>query len=273
MIDGMFVIDAHTHPYMPRKVAWGEGFMEYSPEMLIKRMDEVGIDMAVMLPNGPQDTLDDIRKINDWCSKAMNKYSKRLIGFAKIDITHPDFSTKEMERCVNSLGLKGVGEITPVHHLPIDNPVFFPIMEKAEDLDIPLNIHSDYNKYWCSPERFASLAKRFPRVTLIMAHMGFDCDLEHYTPDVVKETPNVILESSATRIPESVFTRPCRVLGKERVALGSDLPTLSIEAQIAMIRVAERYGNVHGWGYAPLTKEEKKHILGLNIAHLLKIDI
>jgi predicted TIM-barrel fold metal-dependent hydrolase len=277
MIDDMLVIDAHCHASPAPtagilKTGWG-GLYQCTIEELLKRMDKNGVDMAVILPSGNKVFPEDVKILNDWCAKIAKKYSKRLIGFCIINPLHGDFSIKEIERCAN-LGLKGIGEITPIHHVPIDSPIFDSIVERAQELNMPITIHSDFNCPWNTPERFARLAKKYPKCKLIMAHMGMSPDLIHYVPDIVKDVPNVFLDSSATpELPESVFTRPVRELGKNRVILGSDWPTLSIECELAKIKVAEEYGPVHGWGYKPLTKEEKRHILGLNMAKILKIEI
>jgi predicted TIM-barrel fold metal-dependent hydrolase len=87
--------------------------------------------------------------------------------------------------------------------------------------------------------------------------MGIVPEMLAHVPDIVKSTPNVIIETSHTPdLPHAVFVNSVRQLGPDRVLFGSDGPIVSVEVNLVKLEVAERlYG---------LTGEEKRAILGEN---------
>jgi predicted TIM-barrel fold metal-dependent hydrolase len=95
--------------------------------------------------------------------------------------------------------------------------------------------------------------------------MGMNSDVTFYVADYVKDAPNVYLDTSCTpNEPESVFVVPIRTI-PNRVLFGSDGPTLSVEAELRKLEVAEElYG---------LTPDEKPVILGGNAAGLFRLDV
>ena len=84
MIDGMFVLDAHNHlnPGI-MKVSYGLdiGYFQDSKE-LIARMDENGVDKAVVFSSGSGlMSPEHFKKANEFIAEEAMKHSDRLIGF------------------------------------------------------------------------------------------------------------------------------------------------------------------------------------------------
>ena len=109
------------------------------------------------------------------------------------------------------------------------------------DRGVPLITHSDFNAKCCTPYQVVRLAKRWPRVTIVLLHLGQDPESVAHTPDIVKDTPNIVVETSNTPdYPYPVFVNPARVLGADRVMFGSDGPVLSVEVNLTKLAVAEQ---------------------------------
>src|SRR5690606_29427309 len=117
------------------------------------------------------------------------------------------------------------------------------IMEKAKELGFVVITHSDVNSKRCSPYQVKRLAQRHPDVNIAMAHWGCDADFVHFIPELIADTPNLFAETSNTpNLPEFIFARPSHSI-PDQILLGSDAPTLSIEVDLAKLRVAEElYG-------------------------------
>ena len=66
----------------------------------------------------------------------------RYAGFAHLPTTAPDAAADELERCVRDLGFKGamINGISADGRF-LDDPVFEPLLARAEKLDVPIYIH------------------------------------------------------------------------------------------------------------------------------------
>jgi predicted TIM-barrel fold metal-dependent hydrolase len=77
------------------------------------------------------------------------------------------------------------------------------------------------------------------------------------TPEIVKDTPNVMLDTSQTPdFPRDVFVLPVQVVGAERVLFGSDGPECDAALNLMKLDIAiEQYG---------LDRSEAAKVLGGN---------
>jgi len=123
-------------------------------------MDKHGIDKTVIngfyyhVPSSPEDKWIHIK--NDYIAEVQNKYPDRLIGFASVDPLGGDQSVQEIDRAINELGLKGIGEFAAVYSgLALDDPILDPIYKRCQELarerGIPLSIHTGFCWYPWSP--------------------------------------------------------------------------------------------------------------------------
>lgn len=260
MVDGLIAVDVHVHIAPPRKGMYG--VLGQSPEQLIERMDRNGIDYSVVfsMVNTAGLDPDSIRAANDYVIEAVRRYPDRLVGLCLTTPRHGEAALEEVRRCIAS-GLRGI-KLHPhlLGYYPIDGEIVYPLVELARELKVPILTHSDANSKRCNPYQVVRLAQRFPDVPIIMAHMGMDSDFVHFVPALVKDVPNVYLDTSDTpNLPEFIFARPAKLI-PDRILFGSDGPTLSVEAELKKLEVAEAlYG---------LTREEKARILGLNACQL-----
>jgi len=87
------------------------------PELMYRRLDELGIDVAVLYPTGgltvtafPNDELRQVmaRAFNRYCAEAYAGYRDRLIPVAAIPCFTPEEAVAELEHAVGELGFKAV---------------------------------------------------------------------------------------------------------------------------------------------------------------------
>ena len=81
------------------------------------------------------------REANDYLAEAVRLYPKRFSGFATLPTAAPDIAAEELERMVKEHGFKG-GYITGhTRGRYLDDKFFWPILERAVALKVPLYIH------------------------------------------------------------------------------------------------------------------------------------
>ena len=113
----------------------------------VKDMDEAGIDMQVLsCTPGIDDFKADegtalSRKVNEDLYEAIRKYPERFSGLAALALKEPDSAANELERAVKELGFKGAMIFPHVHGEYIDNKRYWPIFQRAAELNVPLYIH------------------------------------------------------------------------------------------------------------------------------------
>jgi uncharacterized protein len=151
-------------------------------EKRIAEMDAAGIDMQVLSLNSPGvEQLDAAeatvlaREANDFVVDAVKRYPSRFAGFAAVPIAAPDNAVGELERTVREHGFKGA--LINGHHRAryLDDKFFWPVLECAESLGVPIYIHPT------QPPRAvveASYAGFSPDVTFMFANAGWGWHIE-----------------------------------------------------------------------------------------------
>ena len=117
-------------------------------EERIAYMDKVGVDAQIVgYGNNPpmnlsgEDAVELCKIANDELYDAIKKYPGRFYGYAQIPLDVPDAAVKELERCVKELGFVGVMICGKFQGHFLDEERFFPIFEKAVELDVPVYLH------------------------------------------------------------------------------------------------------------------------------------
>src|SRR5262249_32726295 len=114
----------------------------------IKQMDADGIDMQLLLLSAPGvQSLETVlatelaAMANDRLAEASRQHPDRLTGLAAIAPQHPDKAAQELQRAVRTLGLKGAVVNSHTNGEYLDDKKFWPILECAAALDVPIYIH------------------------------------------------------------------------------------------------------------------------------------
>jgi uncharacterized protein len=117
-------------------------------DMRIKYMDEAGVDVAVLSlaasgtePLEPAVGTEVARKTNDELAQAIDRHPDRFLGYATLAPKDAEGAIKELERAVKELGLKGWHTHSNFGDSYIDEKRYWPILAKAEELDVPIYIH------------------------------------------------------------------------------------------------------------------------------------
>jgi 2,3-dihydroxybenzoate decarboxylase len=173
-------------------------------QLRLETMDKAGIDLAVLSVTTPgvqsephpPTALRLAHEANDLLAEPVQKRPKRYAGFAHLPTQDGVAAATELERAVKELGFKGalINGQTNGHYLDAD--MYVPFWERVQDLDVPVYLHPgemhDRPAMFAGrPELdgpvwawtadtgahalrlvFAGTFKRFPRLKIILGHMG-----------------------------------------------------------------------------------------------------
>ncbi len=176
----------------------------------LARMDAAGIDVQVLSSPAtsvqffaPARSVELARKVNDHLAAAIARNPGRFYGFATLPTPDPAASVVELERAVREYGFKGAMIQGHTNGQFLDHKDFWPILEAAEALGVPIYLHPTYPPPAVFDAYYADLARpiamtlsgpgwgwhvdtgmhtlrlvlsgvfdRFPGLQLIIGHMG-----------------------------------------------------------------------------------------------------
>jgi predicted TIM-barrel fold metal-dependent hydrolase len=236
------VIDAHNHlGDRPGAVQTGA--------QLIEKLDKAGVQKAVVFP------FVEGNFTNDFVRDAYLKSPDRLIPYCAVNPWERN-AVDVVRQCISEWGFKGL-KLHPTingYHLA-DPELCDPLFKLAEELDFPIIVHGASDLY-NSPPEFAMMAKRFPKVALQMAHMGFFWSVEQAIT-FAGEFDNLYLETS--RAPIFEIQTAVKRIGPHKVIWGTDSPFVDYEFEFSKMTRATP------------DKAGYEAIVGGNIARLLKL--
>jgi len=224
------IIDIHTH----NTDGWVGSLATLSAKQGIGRL----VLLGDVLRYGEQPTPEEVSRINQDTLACVNQYPDRMRGFCFLNPGNPpDLLEEEAVRCLSRSEFIGIKlEIsTNVRSLKLD-----PLMKILERFDVPLLQHCWYksvDRYSgeSDPSDVADLAKRFPRVKIIMAHL---CGCRERGVEDIADCPNVWIDTSGGQ-PEAGFIEyAVRRIGARRLLYGSDAPYRDFGCQLAKVREA-----------------------------------
>ena len=111
-------------------------------------MDKAGIDFQLLSHFDPgvqelstEEAIPLAREANDFLAEAVKKNPTRFGGFASLATQDPKAAVAELERCVKHYGFKGAIINGHTHGHYLDDPKYWPILEAAEALNVPIYLH------------------------------------------------------------------------------------------------------------------------------------
>ena len=247
------IIDAHTHVGEPvSRGELGQQAPRISAETLVASMDRAGIDRSLTFTDKGLLFYD--KSENDKVAEAVIKHPRRLIGFACVNPQYGVDAVEELRRAIVELELKGLKLHPWVQHFSCTDSVLDPLFEEITRREIPVLIHTGYDIF-SGPLGVADLARRYPKVPIIMGHSGC-CGLWYDAIKAAKRRENLYLETSGNL--SIAIEKMVENVGAGRVLFGSDMPWADSALEILKIRKLN------------LTDRDKDQILGGNLERLLR---
>jgi len=232
-----------------------------------------------------------IREINEWGCEVGRRFPQ-LLPFSCIspELGSAGDMVKEVEVRVGQ-GAKGIKLHPGMFCFFPDDEVMFPAYDKCQELGLPILADSatwptphtlvefpspvmaaaqgeviDYGE----PKNWARVAETFPKLTIILAHLGsawwdervelaqkytniyFDTSQGFNAPDRIPYSPH-------RGLAEADVPRIFRKIGMDRILFGTDFPAIAPQLQMEQIL------------RLPLTDEEKQKVLAGNARRVLRL--
>lgn len=226
-------------------------------EELLKSGDEIGIKKYLVCSTAT--IPEQARSINDFIYSKCAEHDK-FYGFGTL---HPDMEDLEEEaERILSLGLHGVKLHPDFQKFNVDDPKAYRIYEIFAGR-LPILFHAGDNRYdFSSPLRIARVAKDFPALQAIAAHLGGYLRWGEAS-ECLCGLPNVKVDCSSaiSFIPLEYSRRLIRKYGSENCFFGCDFPMWR------HIHELERFFALE------LTDEENRMILSENFCHFFDITL
>lgn len=249
------MIDFHTHTPAWRTASWLAG-AAFGVEDFVSFMDGAGIDRAVVLSH--DGLFDPTPESNDDLAAFVGAAPDRLAGFGTVAVRRPG-AAAEVDRMCTELGLVGLKLHPWLQGFSMHERVLDEVCETLLGHRGILLCHDGTPPY-ATPAQIAALARRHPRLPVVLGHGGLH-DLWREALALTVETPNLYLCVCGT--PPYAARRILADAPADRVLFGSDAGLSDKPSQdYAVARVAE----IDGWG---ITEGQRQAMLVDNPARLL----
>lgn len=243
------LIDCHMHLF-PDKLAQGTlenlsrifGSAPYTNGTLKGTLDYIaagGIDLGVVLhiATAPRSQ----HNVNSFALECQQQSDGRLISFGSVHPNAPD-AIDELHR-IASMGLRGVKLHPDYQGFYFDDIRCYPIYEEISMLGLPLTVHTGFdplspNDFHASSAAVARVARDFPKLTLIAAHMGgmgFGAPEEEALFSMKNVYFDTAVLSACYRGRETQLKEHLRRRGPDHVLFGTDCPWDKAENIRAML--------------------------------------
>lgn len=259
----MKIIDFHTHVY-PDRIAekatratcdfYGLDTKQTGTvDMLLQKGQAAGITHYVLLPVAVHPH--GVRHVNEFVVEQIRQHPE-FYGFGTV---HPDMEdmTDELDY-IRASGLIGVKLHPDMQAINTDDERLFPLYERLQVLDMPVFIHcGDEHKDFSHPRHLRRVIDRFPRLTVIAAHLGGWSKWDEAVEYLKDTTCYLDISSCMMFMPPEKVVEYVRAFGVDRVLFGTDFPIWNAASEVKNLMAL------------PLTGDEKEQIFFRNAQRIL----
>jgi hypothetical protein len=284
-----------THPNNLARVS--EGLEEWEmqkdpdPSGILRAMDKYGVDIACLLPESCMDTCGYTGRFstNGEMAEIVESNPDRFMyqaNMSPIKFKGVKNTIRELEFWAKEKKAK-IFKYLCTEDTCINDPELWPFYEKCQELDIVLDIHTGMS--WCPPQasKYADpillddVCRDFPDLKVVAFHMGYPyCDqlnmlaMGHANLYVCLSllVPWAI---TAPRKFAKIIGEALRWIGKDKIIWGTDYAGFAVQVKCAVegwreFQIPEDMQE--GYGYPPISEEDRRKIFGGNLGRLLGID-
>lgn len=218
-------------------------------------MDEIGIDTQVLscadeypslLP--PQHAVPLCSELNDELHRIVTEHPGRYLYLASLPFGSPEAAAEELERCVKEQGAAGAMFIGHYEGRTYDDEWYFPILEKAAGLGVPIYMHpcrvdaaisERYYKGSWSPQAAALLSgfgigwhydvgmqavrmmmagvfDRLPELKIVIGHWGEVVAYYMHRLDEIPQSVTGLRKPISSYFKENIYVNPSGMMYEEQ---------------------------------------------------------
>ncbi|MBI5249764.1 MAG: amidohydrolase [Desulfomonile tiedjei] len=226
-------LDFINHPMFESLRRWmgmEKATNEIPVEFTIAAMDQCQIHKGLLSawwgPQGPLISNENVASI-------VERFPDRFAGIASVDLLRPMDAIRELRRCINELGFKGLRIVQWFWNLPPTNRRYYPLYAECVELDVPVCLQVGHTGPLCPSEPgrpipyIDEVALDFPELRIVCGHIGYPWTLEMIA--VATKHENVFIDTSAY----SAKRYPAELVeylnknGRKKVLFGTNYPMIT----------------------------------------------
>lgn len=250
------IVDCHTHVWeypghisdrfiADARAVGGSGYRDISVRLDEHLQAMQPVDRAIVL--GFRARHVGVLVPNEYVAGYVKQHAPRLIGFCSVDPSDDD-AVEQLDHAVLRLGLRGL-KLGPIYqNIHPSDPRLKQLLARAQDLEIPILVHQG-TTFCCNvslelarPVLLQPLALEFPRLKIIVAHMGHPWIDE--TIVLIRKHPNLFSDISALHYRPWQFYNALVSASEygvfDRLLFGSDYPFTTPGATLEALRNINR---------------------------------
>jgi predicted TIM-barrel fold metal-dependent hydrolase len=238
---------------------------ELPVETTLSAMDEGGVAFGLLSAwHGPEGALISNDEVAGW----VVAHPDRFAGIASVDIRRPMGAVRELRRCVEELGFRGLRVVPWLWEVPPTDRRFYPLFAACVELGVPFFTQIGHTGPLRPSEvgrpipYIDQVALDFPELVIVGGHIGYPWTEE--TVAVARKHENFYIDTSAytaERYPPELVRYMRTSGGSRKVLFGSNYPMLSHQQALA------------GVDALGLGDEARAAFLGGNARRLLGLDV
>jgi uncharacterized protein len=226
-------LDFINHPMFESLRRWTgmeKASNEIPVEVTIASMDQAQVRKGLISAWwGPQGVLIS----NDEVASFVEKFPDRLVGIASVNLFRPMSAIRELRRCINELGFKGLRIVQWLWNLPPTDRRYYPLYAECVQLDVPVCLQVGHTGPLCPSEPgrpipyIDEVALEFPELRMVCGHIGYPWTQEMIA--VATKHPNVFIDTSAytaKRYPAELVGY-LNKNGRKKVLFGTNYPMIT----------------------------------------------
>ncbi len=285
-LEKIAIVDAHTHLFPTRKV--GKRVLEKikktydtpyyctgGPEELSETMNKAGITYAVVMNQAATD-----KEAMNWLVSGnffVCAYARKHPGLIPAIGLDKGMKRNPLDEINHKLkwGVQAVKLHPVAQEFYVNDRAMWSIYQKCEKENLPIIFHCGKMMVeglpnCAHPELFSDVLKSFPKLRIILAHLGGGfweeaIKLAHiFTENIYFDTAIALSGApipNFLRLTDTQAVAMIRKIGVQRIMFGSDFPWINPKSDIQRIRKLN------------LTENEKRMILSENAIKLFKIKL
>lgn len=210
------IIDVHVH-LGPDGVFDGN----FDEASLLRGIEDNHVDISIIQP-GTEVFYEPVCQQHDNIARFIAAHPGRAVGMANPNPHLPEeLYRREVTRCVRELGFVGIKIQTLGHAVGIGSRSAQKVYSVAEELGVPVMIHTGPGSAFTTPLAAITVAKAHPHLPLVLVHAGANGG-GHEAMTAALACPNIYLET--TWAPYMFLREAIAKLGAGRIMFGSDHP-------------------------------------------------
>jgi predicted TIM-barrel fold metal-dependent hydrolase len=194
-------------------------------------MDQAGVELGLLSAwHAPEGVLISNDEVADWVAGQPNRFA----GLAAVDLDKPMEAVRELRRCVEGLGFKGLRVVPWLWDAPPTDRRYYPLYATCVELGVPFCTQVGHTGPLRPSETgrpipyIDRVALDFPELVIVAGHIGYPWTEEMIA--VARKHENVYIDTSAyvaRRYPPELVRYMQSRGGRRKVLFGTNYPMIT----------------------------------------------